>query len=298
MAPSSVTGSSLKVAVLGTGIMGSAIARDLLRNGLSVTVWNRTRERAEPLAAAGARVASSPAEAAAGSDVVLTMLTDWEAVETAMSGPKGALEAMSENAIWLQMSTIGVAATERAAGLAGAARVALVDAPVSGSREPAEQGELIVLAAGPDEAVDRCRPIFEAVGQKTVRVGSEAGRGSAFKLVLNTWLICLVESLAESVALARAMGFDPELFLETVSGGALDSPYAQAKGKEMAQGQFPASFPLRLAQKDAGLVAEEAEQRELDLPALLAALRQLARALELGLGDQDLAAVYEVLSNR
>ena len=285
----------LNVAVLGMGIMGSAIARNLLRAGLGVTVWNRTREKAEALAGEGAEVADTPAGAAAGADVVLTMLTDWEAVEAAMAGPDGALTAMSGNAIWVQMSTIGVAATERAAQLAEDAGVTLVDAPVSGTKEPAEQGKLIVLAAGPESALDACEPVFEAIGQKTVRVGAEPGRASAFKLVLNAWLVELVESLAETIAFAQGLGFEPELFLETISGGALDSPYAQSKGQEMARGEFPTSFPLRHAHKDASLVAQEAEQRGLDLPAIRAALAQLERALELGLGDQDVAAVYEAV---
>src|SRR3954465_14383110 len=138
----------MRVAVLGTGIMGSAIARNLLGAGLDVTAWNRTREKAESLAADGAKIADTPAEAATGSDVVLTMLTDWDAGESAMCGPDGALRAMSGNAVWVQMSTIGVAATERAAVLAGERGVAFVDAPVSGTKEPAEKGELLVLAAG------------------------------------------------------------------------------------------------------------------------------------------------------
>jgi 3-hydroxyisobutyrate dehydrogenase len=285
----------MNVAVLGMGIMGSAIARNLLRAGLAVTVWNRTREKAEALAGDGAEVADTPAGAAEGSDIVLTMLTDWDAVEAAMTGPEGALGAMSGNAIWVQMSTIGTAATERAAQLAEEVGVTLVDAPVSGTKEPAEQGKLIVLAAGPERALNTCEPVFEAIGQKTVRVGAEPGRASAFKLVLNAWLVELVESLAETIAFAQALGFEPELFLETISGGALDSPYAQSKGKEMAQGDFPTSFPLRHAHKDAGLVAQEAEERGLDLPAIRAALAQLERALELGLGNEDVAAVYKVV---
>jgi 3-hydroxyisobutyrate dehydrogenase len=202
---------------------------------------------------------------------------------------------MSDNVIWLQMSTIGVAATERAAELAEEAGVTLVDAPVSGTKEPAEKGELLVIAAGPASALDTCEPVFGAIGQKTVRVGAEAGRASAFKLVLNTWLIGLVESMAETIALERALGFEPELFLETISGGPLDSQYAQLKGKEMAREEFPKSFPLRHARKDASLVVQEAEKRDLDLPAIRAALGQLERALELGLGDQDVAAVYQAV---
>ena len=202
----------MSIAVLGTGIMGTAIARNLLRAGLDVTVWNRTREKAEALAGDGAEVADTPAGAAEGSDIVLTMLTDWDAVEAAMSGPDGALEAMSGNAIWVQMSTIGTAATERAAQLAEKAGVTLVDAPVSGTKEPAEQGKLIVLASGPESALDSCEAVFEAIGRKRVRVGAEPGRGSALKLVLNAWLVELVESLAETIAFAQALGFEPELF--------------------------------------------------------------------------------------
>jgi 3-hydroxyisobutyrate dehydrogenase len=284
-----------KVAVLGTGIMGSALARNLLRAGLGVIVWNRTRAKAEPLTSDGAKVANTPAEAAASSEIVLTMLTDWDAVDSAMTGLDGALSGMSENGIWLQMGTIGIAATERAAELAEEAGVILVDAPVSGTKEPAEKGELVVIAAGPASAVDTCQPVFDAVGQKTVRVGAEPGRASAFKLVLNTWLIELVESLAETIVLARTLAFEPELFLETISGGPLDSSYAQLKGKEMSQEEFPPSFPVRLARKDASLVVQEAERRELDLPAIRAALNQLERAEELGLGDQDLAAVYQAV---
>jgi 3-hydroxyisobutyrate dehydrogenase len=281
------------VAVLGTGIMGAAIARTLLRAGLRVTVWNRTRGKAEPLRREGAEVADKPDEAAAGADVVLTMLTDWDAVESAMTGPGGALARMRDGAMWLQMSTVGLAGVERARELAESEGVTLVDAPVLGTKEPAERGELIVLASGPNEALDACEPIFAAVGEKTIRLG-EPGRGSAFKLLLNTWLIGLVESLAETLALARVFGFEPEQFLDTISGGPLDVSYAQLKGKAMAGEEFPPSFPLRLARKDAVLVLEAAEARGLDLPGIRSALSQLERAEELGYGDEDLAAVAQV----
>jgi 3-hydroxyisobutyrate dehydrogenase len=282
------------VAVLGAGIMGGAIARNLLRAGLSVTVWNRTRARAEPLGHEGARIAETPAGAAAEAEVVLTMLTDWDAVESTMTGSGGALAAMHEGSIWLQMSTIGLTAIERAADLAEREGVTLLDAPVVGTKEPAEKGELLVLASGPADALHACEPIFDAVGQKTIRLG-EAGRGSAFKLVLNTWLVGLVESLAETIALARVLGFGAEQFLDTISGGPLDVPHAQLKGKAMAAEQFRPSFPLRLARKDAALVLEAAEARGLDLPAIEAALRELERADELGFGDDDLAAVAQVV---
>jgi 3-hydroxyisobutyrate dehydrogenase len=284
----------MRVAVLGTGIMGSAIARNLLRAGLKVAVWNRTRAKAEQLADEGARVADSPGEAAAGTRIVLTMLSDWTAVESATTGADGALRRMREDALWLQMSTVGIAAMERAAELAQGEGVLLVDAPVLGSKEPAEKGELLVLAAGSADAVETCRPVFDAVGEKTLVVGEEPGRASAFKLVLNSWLLGFVESLAETVALTRALGFEPERFLETIAGGPLDAPYAQLKGKLMASEEFPPSFPLRLARKDAALVLEAAEARGPELPVIQHALCQLERAQQLGLGDDDLAAVAMV----
>ena len=283
----------MRVAVLGTGIMGAAIARNLLRAGHDVVVWNRSREKAGSLARAGAEAAETPAEAAARSDVVLTVLTDWTAVEATVSGRDGVLTGLRDGAIWLQMSTVGVDAIECALELAEEASVMLVDAPVLGTKEPAEKGELLVLASGPDEALDRCEPIFDAIGRKTLRLG-EVGRGSAFKLVLNTWLIGIVESLAETIGLARVLGFEPELFLETIAGGPLDAGYAQLKGKMIAEDEFPPSFPLRLARKDARLVLQAAEEQGLELPVVEAALRQLERAQQLGLGDEDMAAVARV----
>jgi 3-hydroxyisobutyrate dehydrogenase len=275
--------------------MGGAIARDLLRAGLAVTVWNRTRERAAPLAKEGAEIAPTPREAAARADIVLTMLTDWPAVEAAVTGSEGALSGMRAGTIWLQLGTVGSEAIERAAELAEQSGVTLVDGAVSGTKQPAERGELIVLVAGPEQALDSCEPIFGAIGQKTVRLGEELGRASAFKLVLNTWLIGFVESLAEAIALSRALGFAPKLFLETIAGGALDSSYAQLKGGAMSEEEFPPSFPVRLARKDAALVLSAAQAKELELPALGAAFAELELAEKAGLGDDDIAAVVEVV---
>jgi 3-hydroxyisobutyrate dehydrogenase len=240
------------VAVLGTGTMGAPMARNLLKAGCGVRAWNRSREKAEPLGDEGAVVASTPAEAADGADVVLTMVADADAVEAVADG---FLVRMRDDAVWLQMSTIGVAGTRRAAELAGARGVELVDAPVLGTKEPAERGELLVLAAGEDAAVSRCEPVFEAVGSKTVRLGA-VGEASRLKLVLNTWLLALVDGLAETLALAEGLGLEPRLFLETIAGGPLDVGYAQLKGEAMLKQEFAPSFPARLALKDAGLVLE------------------------------------------
>jgi 3-hydroxyisobutyrate dehydrogenase len=166
------------VAVLGAGgTMGGAMARNVMAAGMTVRAWNRTRERAEALAGDGAHLAATPAEAADGADVVLTMLADGDAVIGAMDGDDGALRAMADGAVWLQTSTIGEEATARCVALAEGAGVPFVDAPVLGTKAPAEQGALIVLASGPDAVRERVRPVLDAIGQRTMWVG-DAGAGT------------------------------------------------------------------------------------------------------------------------
>lgn len=278
-----------RVAVLGTGIMGAPMAHRLLEAGHEVRVWNRTRARAEALGEAGAAVADSPTEAVAKAELLVTMLADGAAVEDAMV-KGGGLAAMPDDAVWIQMGTIGVRATERLAALAAERGVAFVDAPVLGSRPQAEEGTLFVLASGPESAHGRCDPIFEAVGRAAVWLG-EAGAGSRLKLVLNHWILCTVENIAETFALAEALDVDPRRLLEIVEGGSMDMPYLHIKGEAIMKREFPASFTLRLARKDLGLIAEAADER-LDLPLAKAAIRQFDRAIELGHGDEDMAATF------
>jgi 3-hydroxyisobutyrate dehydrogenase len=195
-----------KVAVLGTGIMGAAMARNLLSAGMEVRAWNRSREKAEPLEREGAEVADNPEDAARGADFILTMLADADVVEQAVRG--NVLSALAEDGVWLQMSTVGEGGNERLARLAADSGVAYMDAPVLGTKQPAEQGQLIVLASGPEEVRERSEQVFSAVGSKTVWLG-EAGEGSRLKLVINNWIVGLLGVLAETVAFAEATGVDP-----------------------------------------------------------------------------------------
>jgi 3-hydroxyisobutyrate dehydrogenase len=279
------------VAVLGTGIMGGAMARRLSGAGFAVRVWNRTRERAEPLAEVGGLVAGSPAEAADQADYLLTMLADGAAVELAMFGPGGAAGTVGEGAVWLQMSTVGVRSAELLGRGAAMRDLVYVDAPVLGTKEPAERGELLVLASGPDDARDRCAPVFEAVAKRVLWLGP-AGAGSRLKLVVNTWLIGLLGALAESIALAQCIGADPAQFLEAIRGGPVGAPYADLKGEAMLATDFPPSFPLSLAHKDIRLVLEAAGDCDLPLPLAGTMAQQFGRAIQLGHGDDDMAAVY------
>jgi 3-hydroxyisobutyrate dehydrogenase len=275
----------MRVAFLGTGIMGAPMARNIHAAGHEVSAWNRSREKAEPLARDGVTVAASVAEAVAGADVVVTMLADAQAVEAVVEEALGALDG----AVLVQMSTIGLAATDRLAERAAAAGVAFVDAPVSGTKQPAEQGKLVVLASGPEAVRESVDPVFDAVGAKTVWLGV-AGSAQRLKLVLNTWLLGLTEALAEAIALAEALGVDPRTFLETIDGAPVGAPYAQIKGPMMIDGEFPPAFPLGLAAKDAGLALEAAEAAGLRLGALAAVREQMLRAADSGHGDEDMAA--------
>lgn len=274
----------MRVAVLGTGTMGAPMARAIARAGHEVHAYNRTRAHAEPLAADGVVVSDTPIEAVVGVEVVLTMLPDADAVvAVAEQLPPG-------DAIWWQASTIGIDGIERCATLARERGLALVDAPVSGSKEPAEQGQLTVLASGPDAALDRLDPLFDAVASKVVRLGP-VGAGTRMKLVLNHWLIGLVQTLADSIALAETIEVDPRTFLDVLSDSPLGSPYVGLKGPLMVERSFEPSFPLELAEKDARLVLEAAERHGLDLGVVAAARERMRRAIERGHGDDDMAAV-------
>jgi 3-hydroxyisobutyrate dehydrogenase len=286
-----VTENNTTIAVLGTGIMGAGMARNLLAAGMEVRAWNRTREKAEPLADDGAKVADSPAEAAEGADFVLTMLSDADAVAEAVD-EGGALSALADGGVWLQMSTVGIEGSERIAGIADEHGVAYVDAPVLGTKQPAEQGQLIVLASGPEEVRERCEPVFEAIGSKTLWIGS-AGAGSRLKLVTNSWIVGLLGALAETVALARSLDVDPARFLEVIEGGPLGLPYAQMKGQMMIEEEFPTSFSANLARKDAGLVLAAAEANGLRLPLAEAAAAHFDEAINAGHGEEDMAAIYQ-----
>jgi 3-hydroxyisobutyrate dehydrogenase len=278
-----------KVAVLGTGIMGAAMARNLLSDEMEVRAWNRSREKAEPLKDDGAVVADSPADAARGADFLLTILADADAVEEAIAGD--ALPALAEGGVWLQMSTVGEDGCGRLAEIASEHGVPFVDAPVLGTRQPAEQGQLVVLASGPEDVKEQSERVFDAVGRKTVWLG-EAGAGSRLKLVINNWIVGLLGVLAETVAFASSIGVDPAKFLDTIEGEPFGLPYAQLKGNMMIEEYFPTSFSARLARKDAGLVLDAAEAHDLQIPIAEAIASRFDEAIRAGHGEEDMAAVF------
>ena len=275
------------VAVLGTGIMGGAMARNIAAAGMPVKVWNRTREKADRLEDV-AQVASSVPAAVQGADVVLTTLWNTASVAGAMEQARGHL---TERTVWLQHSTVGIEGSARLAALAEDLLATFVDAPVLGTKKPAEDGTLVVLASGPEHARPLVQPVFDAIGSRTLWVGGQQ-EATRLKLVANAWVATCLEGIAESLALARDLGLEPSLFLESVSGGAVDSPYVQSKGRAMLSGSFEPSFTLSGALKDVELILDAARQTGTDLALMPAVRKHFARAVEAGHGHLDMAASY------
>ncbi|WP_116410515.1 NAD(P)-dependent oxidoreductase [Subtercola boreus] len=280
----------MHITLLGTGTMGAGMARSMLRAGLTVTVWNRHSEKAEPLAEDGATVASSSAAAVAGADVVLTMLFDEQAVtETAAEF----LPHLADGAIWMQSATVGVAGTARLAKLAALHGVPFVDAPMVGTKKPAEEGALVVLVSGERASIQSLGPVLDAIGSKTVEAGDELGAASALKLACNAWVASLTAATAQSIQMCRALGVDPALFLHAIDGGPSNTPYAQLKGGMMIDGDFTASFAVDGLTKDLGLMQEAATGTALSAALLEPLHAVFARAGGEGHGSEDIAAVFE-----
>jgi 3-hydroxyisobutyrate dehydrogenase len=281
--------------VIGAGIMGSAMARNLVAAGLSTTVWDRSAAATGPLADAGAAVAASAVDAIKDADVVITMLPTADALESAIFAG-GAIDALGDGSVWAQMGTIGVDATVRVRDRLAAQRpgIMFVDAPVSGSKGPAERGQLLILASGPATAAAPLRPVFNVLGRKTVWLGP-AGKGSQMKLVVNAYMSILIEGVAEALELADRMHIGHQQLAEVIEGGPLDAPIADAKLHKMDQQDYATEFPLEWALKDVDLAIGAAPG---EAPPLLAALsRQWHAAVAAGHGRQDISAARLALGS-
>ncbi len=294
--PQRKSGDANRVAVLGTGIMGAAMARNLVAAGLPTRVWDRAPSATAPLADAGATVADSAAAAVADAEVVITMLPTAD-IAAAVVFDDGVAEAFASGAVWAQMGTIGLQGTTDLANRLGKRRpdVMFVDAPVSGSKGPAEAGQLLILGSGPERARRIVAPAFDALGRRTVWLG-DAGQGSRMKLVVNAYLSILIEAVAESLSLARRLGIDDGQLAEAIEGGPLDAPLADAKLHKMESGDFAPEFPLEWALKDVDLAIDAAG--ELPLAALVALSHQWRTAVDAGHGREDISAAVLALGGR
>ncbi|WP_427165676.1 NAD(P)-dependent oxidoreductase [Streptomyces sp. C1-1] len=282
----------LTVSVLGTGIMGAAMARNLARAGHTVRAWNRTRAKAEPLAADGAHIADTPAEAVQGADVVLTMLYDGPAALDVM---REAAPALRSGAAWVQSTTAGIDAIGELAAFAAEHGLVFYDAPVLGTRQPAEAGQLTVLAAGPAGGRAAVEPVFDAVGARTLWTGEDGAAGSAtrLKLVANSWVLAATAATGEVLALAQALDVDPAQFFGLIAGGPLDMGYLKAKAGMILENRLsPAQFAVTTAAKDARLIVAAGRDNGVRLDVAAASAERLERAAAQGHGDEDMAAAY------
>ncbi|MFB6984921.1 NAD(P)-dependent oxidoreductase [Streptomyces sp. NPDC056230] len=277
------------VAVLGTGIMGSGMARSLLRAGLDVRAWNRTQAKAAPLAADGATVTETAEEAVRGADVVLAMLRDGPAVAAALTAASPGLHT---GQVLLQSSTVGPDATDDLVRRAADLGLIYLDAPVSGTKQPAEQGKLTVFVSGPSAVRETVEPVLDAVGERTVWVAEVPGAASRLKLVVNTWVINLVNSVAECLNLAEGLEIDPRTFLDAMRGGPLDSPYLQGKSAAVLTGDLAPSFTLSTALKDTRLILAAAEASGVRLDLVAASADRFERAEAAGHGGEDMIATF------
>jgi 3-hydroxyisobutyrate dehydrogenase len=285
MSPTTVT----RVGLLGTGLMGTAMAHRLLNRGVAVVAWDRNPDHVQPLAERGAEVAGAASEVVCSAEAVITMLPTADVV---LSVVEPVLDQWPKETIWLQMSSVGASEADRLVEVAAAHGVTLFDAPVSGSTHPAEEGQLTILASGPNSARDQVEPVFEALGSRVQWVG-DAGMGSRLKLAANHWMIAMVAALAETMHLCQLMGLEDQHFISLLDGGPLGSSYGLEKLGEMQRHQYPAGFPVRLALKDLKLVREVAQESGMRLPLLDAVLERIGD-VENRHADDDLAAVYEL----
>ncbi len=284
----------MRVGFVGLGTMGAPMARRLLAAGHDVTVHNRTREREEPLAAAGAARAATPRECAVGREVVFTMVSDTPDLEAVVVGEDGAVHGLEPGSVLVDMSTVAPAATRRLAGELAARGVAMLDAPVSGGSEGAENGTLSVMVGGEAEALERVRPLLEVLGRTITHVGP-SGAGQVAKAVNQVIIAGTYASVAEGMALALRAGVDQEALLRALAGGAAGSWVLSNRAVNMLRGEYPLGFRTRLHRKDLGIALAEASDLGVSMP-VAAYVAQLESGLVgRGYGDEDVSNVARVV---
>lgn len=286
----------MKAGFIGVGAMGSGMARNLIKAGHKVTVYNRTRSRADELKSDGATVAETAGQAAAGAEAVFTMLADDHALEEVTFGAGKLLESLPEGSIHLSASTISVQLSRRLAAAHREKRQHYVAAPVFGRPEAAAAAKLFVVAAGPQSQIERCQPLFDAIGQKTFVAGDDPPMANVVKLAGNFLITTIIEGLAESFALARKSKVDPGQMLEILTGSLFPAPIYKNYGAMVAHEKFePVGFKLRLGAKDNRLVLSAAEEAGVPMPIASLVRDQFLAAMAQGMSEDDWAAVARVV---
>jgi 3-hydroxyisobutyrate dehydrogenase-like beta-hydroxyacid dehydrogenase len=284
------------IGFLGLGIMGNAMAKNLLKAGFKVTVWNRSSDKCAELAALGAGVAATPAEITSSCEITFAMLADPAAAHAVCFGTDGALQGIGAGRGYVDMSTVDAATACEIAAAISAKGGRFLEAPVSGSKKPAEDGTLIILAAGDRELFDQALPSFEKMGKKTLFLG-EVGRGAQMKLIVNMTMGGMMAIFCEALALADKAGLSGADLLDVIDAGAIANPMFKMKGAQIAQGAFAPAFPLKHMQKDLRLAVALGDSLGQPLFSASAANESFKRAKALGFSDQDFCAVYSAIAS-
>ena len=285
----------MKVGFIGLGNMGSGMAGNLIKAGHQLVVYNRTRSRAEPLQSMGARIAGSISEAASNVEVLITSLADDRAVEEIIFSPGNVIQALPAGAVHVSTSTISVGLSRRLAKLHGKRQQHYVAAPVFGRPEAAASAKLFVVAGGPAGQVERCRTLFEAIGQKTFLAGDEAHKANVIKLAGNFMITAVIETLAESFAFVRKHELDPNTFLDILTSSLFTAPIYRTYGSLIASDKFePPGFKLPLGMKDNRLVLLAAEEAAVPMPVASLIHDRFVAAMAQGLADADWSAIARV----
>ncbi len=284
----------MQVGFIGLGIMGSRMAANLLSSGHDLVVHNRTRDKAEALLGAGARWAATPADAVRGVEVLFTMLSTPEVVQTLATAEDGFLAAMDTGSRWVDCSTVHPGFARWMSGVAGAQGVHHIDAPVAGTKGPAAAGDLIFFAGGRREDIEYVRPLFDGMGKKVLHLGG-SGQGAAMKMLFNLMLGSAMVAYSEALVLGKSLGLPPQTTAEVLLEAPVSAPFLRLKQPFIEAGDFAAHFPLRWMRKDLQLAAQSAYEEGVALPALNVIKEVYALAEKAGLGERDFAAVWQYL---
>lgn len=283
-----------KVAILGLGIMGRGIAVNLIKTGYQVTVWNRTRSKTKELSDLGAVAADTPRQAADGCDVVILMLADPPAVTQTAFGPDGVVEGLKGGAVLVDCSTVDPWTSKKLAQAASGKGAGFLDCPVTGSKAAAESGELVLMAGGDTQALDKARPVLESISKKIIHAGG-TGMGSQLKLCFNLMVSHMAASLAESLVMAAKAGLDPEIVLEAIGMGTIASKFYDWKGNLILDRDFTTNFALKLMHKDLNLIMTTAYELNMPLPVTAAVKELFSTAKASGNPDEDFSSVVKAL---
>ena len=287
----------MKIGFLGLGLMGSRMAENLLKNGYELIVYNRTKEKAEPLINNGASLAESPGDAGKKSDILFTMLSDPEAVRETALGKNGFLASMKENSLWIDLSTVNPSFSVSMSKEAKVRNIRFLDAPVAGTVGPAERGELIFFVGGDEKDLNEAKPLLEKMGKKIIHLGKN-GMGTSLKMVVNLMLANSMVSFAEAMNLGETLGLSKETLFSTLLGGPVSPPFLSGKKEKIQNGNFNSEFPLEHMQKDLFLVSQTAYENRISLPLSNISKEIYGLAVQKGLGNKDFSAVYEFLINK